>query len=532
MVIVFLCAGAARFTWQYMQATAWVDHTTDVINEIRGVRMLLPGTAVLSGPALQFKLQSIDQQVARAAAQTRDNPCQQASLSQFREVMRSFAEPAHKGDLNSIAAANVLLDRMQQEEYRLLTERLRVQSEVTRDGAAATCALCLALLILGVGTTFAARREFRRRAAAELALVRDKEELTRYNRELALVAAASQMIQAATSEEQVQRAVESFLRELTPGSRGYCGVISPSNDLVEIAGSWGGGTPRQPFHPSECLALQLGHPIHRSESPVQVRCSHLDACNGDYVCMPVRSASGHLGVLHVESSERMGKKRADVLAVFAAHVALGLTNLRMREALQRQTVRDPLTALFNRRYFDETLQRELAACGRHGSPLSVIMLDVDHFKEVNDTWGHAAGDDALRSLAQSIRSGFRESDVLCRYGGEEFAILLPQATLEDAWTRVEQLRMAIARKEMSSGGNSLGRITISAGVASSAEFPTPAELVHAADVALYEAKRSGRNACWVCSDDPLGLPAIRTSTIQLLSPENSEELWAVETVAT
>lgn len=186
-----------------------------------------------------------------------------------------------------------------------------------------------------------------------------------------------------------------------------------------------------------------------------------------------------------------------------AEVALREVNDRMREqlqeierlrsALQEQAIRDSLTGMFNRRYLDEMLEREIARARREGISLSLVMLDVDHFKALNDTYGHRAGDEALRAIADALRQDIRSEDVPCRYGGEEFLILLPHMPLAAAGERAEQWRLAIDQIRVRFGEFEL-RLSASFGVAA---YPyhgkTADELIHLADVALYAAKRQGRN---------------------------------------
>jgi diguanylate cyclase (GGDEF)-like protein/PAS domain S-box-containing protein len=166
---------------------------------------------------------------------------------------------------------------------------------------------------------------------------------------------------------------------------------------------------------------------------------------------------------------------------------------RLQAALREQAVRDPLTGLYNRRYLDETLEREISRARRDGLPLSVVMLDIDHFKRINDTHGHQLGDEVLRLLGRTLLGDIRLEDVACRYGGEEFLILLPAMPLEAAVARAEGWRRAVASLALARDGH-LVRFTVSLGVAT---FPvhgaTPDELTRCADLALYRAKREGRD---------------------------------------
>lgn len=513
-LILLLLTGTAILIVDYLDAAHWVDHTTQVITEIRSTHGMLPGTQALSGSVLDVRLSTVLDQFGRVASLTSDNQRQQANVAEFRSVFLAGSSRKTAVTADDIASANAILDRMQHQEENLLVHRVARQSQITRWGAFAATGLCSALLAVGLIAGFALRRELRRRAEAEAALVRDKEELTRYTEELARVSAGSKLIQAARDEAQLYKTVEQVMRELIPGSRGYFALLGIPDGAIEICGAWGYQTRPATFTPDDCMALQLGTAAHRRNSIMPVECAHARGEQGDQLCVPVHGASGYMGVLHVATSEGLSDKRIQVISVFAAHLGLGLTNIRMRDSLRQQSVRDALTSVFNRRYFDETLRREMSAATRHGVPLAVLMIDVDYFKRLNDTHGHTAGDDALKGVARFLMTCFRESDVICRYGGEEFGIILPGSTLEQAYTRAEFCRGTIASARMQSDGRGLGMITISIGVAVSTEFGDPLHLVRAADAALYQAKRMGRNVTWTCTNTTVSFPSLPGAAAQ------------------
>lgn len=165
----------------------------------------------------------------------------------------------------------------------------------------------------------------------------------------------------------------------------------------------------------------------------------------------------------------------------------------LQAQLHEQANRDPLTGLYNRRYLDGTLERELARCKREGHPLSLMLLDIDHFKSINDTYGHQAGDEVLRRLADLLAHQARAGDVACRYGGEEFLLLLPNMPLAAALERAERWRRSFADGEMAFGELRL-RATLSVGIAAYPGHGTEAaRLIRQADEALYRAKARGRN---------------------------------------
>jgi diguanylate cyclase (GGDEF)-like protein len=178
----------------------------------------------------------------------------------------------------------------------------------------------------------------------------------------------------------------------------------------------------------------------------------------------------------------------------AEHIALALANLKLQDTLRSQSIRDPLTGLFNRRYMEESLEREMRRAGRGRHPVGIIMLDLDHFKRFNDTFGHEAGDTLLREVGAVLQRSIRGEDIACRYGGEEFTLIMPEASLLDAAQRAEQLREAIRSMNIHHRRQQLGPVTISLGVAIYPDHgPTGDAVLRAADAALYQAKARGRD---------------------------------------
>jgi diguanylate cyclase (GGDEF)-like protein len=189
---------------------------------------------------------------------------------------------------------------------------------------------------------------------------------------------------------------------------------------------------------------------------------------------------------------------------------LSIANIKLREALRTQSVRGALTGLYNRRYLEEVLEREVRRAARAAQSLGVLMIDLDHFKSFNDTYGHDAGDAVLRETAQFLAKGIRAEDFVCRFGGEEFVVILPTANLEASQARAERLRLKMREQTVMHQGRSLGMVTISIGVASFPQHGTsPKELMASADAALYEAKRGGRDQVAVATEkavEEVGIP--------------------------
>ena len=193
-------------------------------------------------------------------------------------------------------------------------------------------------------------------------------------------------------------------------------------------------------------------------------------------------------------NETYEKGTHEFALVVTEHLTLSLANLRLKEMLRTQATRDALTGLFNRRYMEESLEQEFHRSHRNKHPVSIIMLDIDHFKKFNDTYGHDAGDALLKELGTMLKSIVRKEDIACRYGGEEFILILPEATIEIAAQRAEYFRKALQFTSFRHLDQNIAMITVSMGVASYPDHGQDSETVfRRADEALYKAKNNGRN---------------------------------------
>jgi diguanylate cyclase (GGDEF)-like protein len=231
-------------------------------------------------------------------------------------------------------------------------------------------------------------------------------------------------------------------------------------------------------------------------------CQHAERLSSEtFFCIPLL-AQGELAALlfvsmaataAMENSD-LGRMRQRLATTFCERTSLSLSNLKLREQLRLQSIRDPLTGLFNRSYLEETLEREISRAIRNQSTVGIIMMDLDHFKDVNDTFGHDAGDFLLREVGQFLSTHVRKHDIVCRYGGEEFTLILPDASLEDTAQRAEQLRRRAREIDANYEGCDLGSVRFSLGVAS---FPkdgsSAAAVLKEADRSLYRAKAEGRD---------------------------------------
>jgi diguanylate cyclase (GGDEF)-like protein len=217
-----------------------------------------------------------------------------------------------------------------------------------------------------------------------------------------------------------------------------------------------------------------------------------------YLCVQLVTRNEPLGLLHLQYSADVSDEALvhwQRLAMMVAdHLALALSNLRLREQLQQRAIHDPLTGLFNRYYLDDTLDRELSRAEREQYEVGFMILDIDYFKHYNDTYGHDAGDTVLKTFGNLLKQSVRHADIACRFGGEEFLIVLPGASLSETHQRANALCDAVHRMRIVQNGQELGTITISVGVACFPQHGTHAtSIISAADQALYRAKAAGRN---------------------------------------
>ncbi len=324
-------------------------------------------------------------------------------------------------------------------------------------------------------------------------------ELERRDGEMRLLSDMNELLQSCTTQQEAFEVIALRAGQLFVGQSGCLAITRTGEQLLDPVAQWG---PERPtvsgFSLDDCWALRRGHPHVVVDPELAVLCRHfVEPPASSYLCVPLNVQGETLGVLSIlgAAPERDADQVSELhMAVTVGEtIKLVLSNLRLRERLGDQANRDPLTGLFNRRYLDDSLSRELSLSQRRNAPLSVVVLDIDHFKRLNDTFGHDAGDHAVRELAHVLSQHLRMSDIACRLGGDEFALVLPDSSLADTRHRVEQLCALTKQLEVRHEGRLLDTMTLSAGIAGSpAHASTARELLRAADVALYAAKEAGR----------------------------------------
>jgi diguanylate cyclase (GGDEF)-like protein/PAS domain S-box-containing protein len=345
---------------------------------------------------------------------------------------------------------------------------------------------------------YKAEERLQKAHAEALALVA---ELQRSEDNLRTLNHMNDLLQSCTTKEEAYQVIGLSARELFSEHAGCLAILHPWDQHLETVAQWGGETPMEArFLLDDCWAMRRGQPHEAGVPEASLLCRHFAAPPvAGYLCVPLTVQGETLGLLSVlgTGTAGTGERRSDyrqLALTMGEAIKLSLSNLRLREKLREQATRDLLTGLFNRRYLEESLSRELHRARRGNSELCIAMVDLDHFKRLNDTFGHEAGDAVLREVGQVLREKVRKSDISCRYGGEEFVVVLPESSVAATVQRLEEIRILIKALEIRHRDQMLGPTTVSAGIAIASEkHASPRDLLSAADAALYAAKQAGRD---------------------------------------
>lgn len=541
-----------RSTRQFIDNSRWVSHTHEALEKLEGILSLMKdvetgqhGYVVTGNERYLEPYEATKSEIGSALEDLQvlmaDDPDQQQKIELLRrlgtqrilfakqtiDLRRSKGFEAAASFVNTDRGKKIMdnlrktLVDMETEERALLRQRMN-QAETSAQQTmflfSILSGLVLALMVLVFITL---HHYFTRRKQAEQSLKQANQELTVWvnelehsHHEITLLNEMSDLLQTCFTLQEARSIITRYAQQLFPTGSGALFLMGDSQKMLEAVAVWGDRlTSQQLFQPTDCWALRGGQVYQAGDEPSDVRCLHLDdRLSGPYVCIPIMGQGETLGLMHLQSgsslagsqpkatdlpdglSENSQKSRYRLAVTLAKHVGLALANLKLRESLRNQAIRDPLTGLFNRRHMEESLEREILRATRRNTPVGLIMIDIDHFKDFNDSLGHAAGDAVLRELASLLQKQTRGEDLACRYGGEEVTLVLSEASFEDALQRAEQLRQEAKHLNVYQGQQALGAITLSLGVAVFPEHGTTVEaLLRAADEALYRAKAEGRD---------------------------------------
>lgn len=345
-------------------------------------------------------------------------------------------------------------------------------------------------------------------------MTRQAQVLEHNNRRLSLLGEMTDLLQTAVKVEEAAAIVGGYAAQVQLGDSGAIYLFKESRNALDLLTHWGELKLTDHIAPDDCWALRRGQLYRSGGAQHALRCKHVQKMDGlsTYLCLPMMAESGALGLLHIGFADAFSATREDD-ELFAQRMSeqlgLALANFRLREKLRFEAMQDPLTRLYNRRFLDISLERELARAARENNRIAVMMLDVDHFKHFNDTHGHAAGDVVLHRFGQLLMENCRAADLACRFGGEEFTVVIPCATRETATGWAERLLGSVRNMKALADGRVLPPITVSIGIAF---FPEngeeTTEVIQAADQALYTAKEAGRDRYVFSTQKPASVSGI------------------------
>jgi diguanylate cyclase (GGDEF)-like protein len=441
----------------------------------------------------------------------------------FAEVQAVVLTGRGKSYMDQVRAA--VGELIQQENAHREALRLDLNRRNARSARFGMVATALNMLLLAV-TLFFLFRTLRERQQIARSFESSSEhlhanvqELELRNREISLIGQMARALESQISLKEAFGIIGVFYSRLLPGTSGVLYLFRNSEDPLEKEAQWGAPQVAEACIPTDaCWALRRGQP-HLPPHSSDLLCAHYgdNARSTPRLCLPVMAQGEVLGLILIEASEGQGPaadlldpRIGDLAISISEQVALALSNARLRKVLREQLILDPLTGLFNRRYMEQTLRREIARARRTSSALSVIVLDIDHFKRINDSTGHEAGDTVLRAFGQQLLGSVRESDAACRFGGEEFVLILPDCSKQAAVEKARHIAAGLRTMALDYNGTALGRVTASIGVACFPEdATTPEALVQAADQAMHCGKENGRNRVVAAGEQaPLAPPGL------------------------
>lgn len=544
IALVLILATVGILVWKssnrFSAEDAWVQHAKDVENATQtaiGRLSALQAAATVYGAtgaplrSAEFSLESprLEDDLTTLAALVEDDPAQTRRVQAFSkavqaryELLTQIVSTRRKtGQIPALPEeAPTQLRRDAAQIIAANNEFLSASRQKAHYAAHMTRILTASAIVLSIGflgvmfwlmrhASWRSAMAARQLRAANSQLADALDETRRRSNDLKHLNQFAEMLQACRTIDEVRAGLVDAFGQLLPGFGGRMALLNPSQNLLAVGAHWGehGLIAESIFAPEDCWALRRGQAYPPAESSGGFVCQHVHWPNPDqpdarYFCIPLAAQGEVIGVLTFDSLQSIDTHSRSLAVAAAEQLAMALANLRLQETLRTQSIRDPLTGLFNRRYLEVSVERELARATRRNQPLTVLMLDLDHFKQFNDTHGHDGGDALLVQFAEILKRNTRSEDIACRYGGEEFTILLPEVDAVSARARAEQIRAATSEMVAQHRGKTLGHVSVSIGMA---VFPenarVGADLMRSADSALYRAKRSGRNRVVAASDN-------------------------------
>lgn len=310
-----------------------------------------------------------------------------------------------------------------------------------------------------------------------------------------LLARMTQRLQGCENFDDVINVAELFAPNIAPGIAGRLYVFDRDPWQMRCVAQWlSPADDKATFHPDACWAVRRGqsHPPVNGEP--DVACYHLPESQAESaLCVPLIAQGEAIGLLSFQNITPENAPARAYLELMAEALGLALANQRLRDALLEKALFDPLTGLRNRHHLEDTLHTQMTQAMRNGEPLSCMMIDIDHFKSINDRFGHEAGDQVIKNVATIVQRAAHDGGLAFRYGGEEFLVLLPGAGEAEAHACAQKIYNGVHALSLRYGLTEIGPVDVSIGIASYPEHAQSDNLLRAADVALYRAKELGRS---------------------------------------
>jgi diguanylate cyclase (GGDEF)-like protein len=526
-VLVFTCAGGFFVytnTQHLIETRNWLDRSNGILTSLQFEAQRLDrvdyGFQLYKATGNNEEMRTVQTAVATMHTGVislenllKDEPAQIRNVQELDAKVQELSQAVDTADRNGTK-----LDRQIQECRRIISTMQQMErdqrrqrsdeSQSSKDRSLLSGAgffgfsLLVVIVLFGFLLRDAVRRHSfdRQISLAKNQLEATVEALERKGLEAILLKEARDELQLCVTSKEAQESAVRHFNGLVPGSGGAILIINNSRSMLEMAASWNDpASLADAFDMDTCCGLRAGRPRWRWPGQSEIHCSHFLGTPPEYyVCIPLAAQGDTLGFVYLTCPTKeiasLAESRMPMVQEMVELASMAIAGLNLRAKLESQSIRDGLTNLFNRHFMEIALEREVQRATRRQTTLAVLMLDVDHFKAFNDTFGHDAGDIVLRAVAECFLQTVRSEDVVCRYGGEEFAIILPEISEELAREKADAIRRRVSNLRMRFKGGALRPVSISIGIAM---YPDPArdstDLLRMADHALYDAKHAGRN---------------------------------------
>lgn len=529
LILTVIGALVALSFYQFKEQQRWVEHTYEVIGKIQSLVSSIEAIQssqrgyVITGleeylAPYTISLQKIEEDLAALDLLIMDNGKQKARFDRLKSQLAARTQFAgnviaaykEKGEQAGFALVRTGTGKREMDEIRetastmiaeeqhLLSAR-RLATSRAIDIAMGTggfgLLVCTAILIF---VFWLVQREMLRRAKTEEDLHASLSQMEQISKESELLTKLGDFLQSCQTVEEAFIVLQRHIPALLPETKGLIALLNNSQTILHSQAKWGAESESfEDFEPDQCWSLRRGATHHADPTGTNPPCAHVKAIGaGGSICVPMLAHGETIGMFFVEgeTDASLQPRKQNIIKTLSEQTSLAIANLRLQDKLRQQSMRDPLTQLFNRRYLQETLEREISRARRNKQEMCCLVIDIDHFKKFNDTYGHDGGDALLVNFAKLLSQNVRNEDIVCRYGGEEFVVILPGTNAEGGMARANILRTLASEMTVVIDKKTVANITFSAGMS---VFPqhgdTMEDLITLADSALYKAKNQGRN---------------------------------------